>query len=344
MKLSRIYKLLLYLLVAAALAGCALVDEDMRDCSTDYDLTYDLRLVTNMTTELQTQLSMATDVTVANAIKNYVKNIFTDYAHDVDLSFYDDETDAVLHHEAHIMDDNQSSYVLYIPVRKYMHLALANVDMDNLVSLKGSEMCHTSQLVQEVRDTVPSHKAGIFTARLPMDIQEGEDQEFNVRLYMANCATAIIVDTLGSGIRDLRVCMTGFATGFNVCDSTYVYSYTPVVKSDRLPADGSGTICYGTVAFPSKPDSRTKTVIDTDDPFISEGDGQPLWQIKVYATLPDNTVTETVLGVTKPLCAGQLKLIKARAYTNGSVKPGDPSVSVSVTLDWTPGTEHQVIL
>ena len=109
--------------------GCSLLDENLEDCEKDHLLNYELRLVTNMSTEINTQLEtdISTDVELAAAaaLRNYLKNIFTDFAHDVDLSFYDVVEDSVrLHHEAHIMDANQSSYTLYIPVHRYMHAPL----------------------------------------------------------------------------------------------------------------------------------------------------------------------------------------------------------------------------
>jgi len=338
-------KHIILILMAAALSACSLVDEDLRDCETDYHLNYQLRLVTNMKAELQTQLSMETEVSIASAIRTYLSDIFTDYAKDVDLGFYDVYEDSTrLHHESHIMDANQSSYTLYIPVREYMHLAMANVAQDDLISVEKDDRCHTLRLSQQVQDTIPSHKSGIFTARLPMDIKEGIDQQFNVHLYMANCATALVVDTLGSGIKDLKVYMSGFATGFSLCDSLYHYDYTPVVRADRITPDSPGTICYGSVTFPSRTAGDTKVIIDTDDPGVGEGANYALWQIRVYSEMKDGTITETILGVSYPVGPGNFKLIKAKAYTNGSVKPGDPSIGVSVTTDWEPATEHEVII
>lgn len=333
-------------LLAAGLWSCSLVDEDLRDCETDYHLDYELRLVTNMKAELQTQLSMAADVTVSNAIRAYLNDIFTDFAHDVDLGFYDVYGDsAMLHHEAHIMNANQSSYTLYIPVRRYMHLALANVESNELLTLEGMDKCHSARLAQKLQDTIPSLRSGVFSARLPMDIKEGEDQQFDVRLYMVNCASSIVIDTLGSNVKDIKVFMSGFATGFNLCDSLYTYDYTPLVKADRLPLDGPGSICYAAVTMPSRPAPDTKTIIDTDDTDVVGGSSNALWQVKIYAQNPDGKITETILGVTQPLQSGQLRVIKCTAHDNGTVLPGDdPTIAVSFTLDWTPGLDHQVIL
>jgi len=350
MKLFRHTLLALAATAAALLSqGCSLVDENLSDCETDYMINYELRLITNMTTELKTQLEtdLSTDVDVASAaaLKKYLKNIFTDFAHDVDLSFYDVVEDSVrLHHEAHIMDANQSSYTLYIPVHKYMHTAVANVVENDLVTLQEDDHCHTAVLHQEIADSIGTHKTGLFTARLPMDVLEGIDQTFDVSLYMANCATAIVVDTLGSGIRDLKVHMTGFATDFNVCDSTYRFKFSSIVKTDKLDISTPGGMCFASVNYPSRDTRPTRSIFETTDPFISENAANSLWQIRAYATLADGTVTETKLGVTKPLRAGQLKVFKVKALNNGAVQPEDPDIAVSVEIDWQAGQQHEIEL
>ncbi len=193
--LQRFKYLVLLILGVAAFAACNLVDEDLRDCETDYHIDYELKLVTELTTEIRSELSVDTDISVAESLESYFKDIFSDHANDVDLSFYDVQGDYVrLHHEAHIMNASQSSYTLYIPVRQYMHLAVANLKDNTFLSLKEDEHCPTSRISQQVRDTVPSQRAGLFTARLPMDVKENVDQEFDVRLYMANCAATLVVD------------------------------------------------------------------------------------------------------------------------------------------------------
>ncbi|MBP5505584.1 MAG: hypothetical protein J6X89_05740 [Bacteroidales bacterium] len=347
--IRHILKYILAVMAAALLVqGCSLIDEDLSDCETDYNINYELRLVTNMTTELQTQLetevSTEVDVAAGAALREYLKDIFTDHAHDVDLSFYDVSADSLrLHHEAHIMDANQSSYTLYIPVHRYMHTTVANVLENNLVTLQKDERCHTGTLHQEIADTISAHTTGLFTARLPMEVIEGIDQTFDVKLYMANCAAALVVDTTGSHIKNLKVYMTGFATDFDICDSLYHYRYTPIVRTDNLKLTAPG-MCFATVTYPSRDVRETKTVIETTDPFISEDAEKGLWQIRTYLTLEDGTVTETKLSVTKPLRAGQLKVFKAKALFNGAVQPDDPEVGVSVALDWQTGQTHEIPL
>lgn len=338
--------IVLSFLAAAALTGCGLVDEDMSDCETDYRIDYQLRLVTNMTTELQTQLGLQTDLSLATALKTYLSDIFTDYAHDVDLSFYDvGENPLRLHHERHIMDDNSSSYILYIPVRKYMHLGVANLDGCPTVSLEQDERSNTARLHQQVADTLPPHRKGLFTARLPMDIKEGVDQHFDVHLYMANCASALVLDTLGSHIKDIKVYTAGFATDFDLADSTYHYLYTPIFRTDKvdIPDASSSKLCFASVTFPSRTAADTKVIIETTDPFVTEDAAQTLWQYRVYTTLQDNSVTETLLSLRQSLQAGQLKVLTANVYENGTISPSDPTVGVSITMDWDPGLEVDVV-
>jgi hypothetical protein len=55
-------------------------------------------------------------------------------------------------------------------------------------------------------------------------------------------------------------------------------------------------------------------------------------------------VTESVLGVRKPLRAGQLKIIRAKMYSNGALEPDGTGVGVSVTLDWKEAGHHEVPL
>lgn len=325
------------------------MDEDTRDCNTiDYELTLVTNVSTEISTELETSLSTELEMSAALALREHLKGIFTDFAHDVDLSFYDVVGDSLrLHHEEHIMDANQSSYSLNIPVRSYMHTALANLLDNPQVTVAGDDFCHRARLKQPDRDTLDSHTTGLYTARLPMDIQDGVDQNFSVHLYMANAATAVVVDTAGCRLRDLRLFTTGFASGFSVCDSIYHFEQKPpLFRMEQLPLPQEEGCCFTSIHFPSRnPADASKSVIDSQDPFVSEDARDPLWYLQVYATLADGSVTRTVLGVTKPLLAGQLEILKLKVIPGGEAQPVSGSLAgVAVTLDWGPGMEHEVDL
>ena len=343
-------QLLMAALATVLLSGCSLIDDELGERkSSNYKMDYEMRLVTNMTTEIKTQLSTQLDVGLAHALKEHLSGIFTDFAHDVDLSFYDTAGDSLrLQHDQHIMDANQQSYTLYLPMRQYMHLAVANVVNNPVVGLANDERCHPSHLETVTGDTIASHTTGLFTARQPMDVKEGVDQTFNVRLYMANCAAALVIDPRGHDVSSLKVFSTGFASQFNVCDSTYVFaSRDPVVRTQQVRAEDTNEICYCSVMFPSRePDEvkKTRSIVETLDPFVGEECDETVWKFITYITKADGSITQTVLGVRKSIRAGQLMIIKGWVTDDGAIQTEDYTVGVSVTLDWKEGTNYDIPL
>ena len=341
------------LFLSLTLAGCSVIDEDQSDCGEEAKIDYDMQLVTNMTTEIETKLTTELDLEIAEELRNYLKDIFTDFAHDVDLSFYDTQGDSArLQHDEHIMDANQASYTLSIPKREYMHLATANLFNNRLVSLENDDFCHPSMLHQFDRDTIDSHTTGVFTARLPMNIKEGVDQNFNVHLYMANCAAMLVIDPRGHDIEGVKVYATGFASGFHICDSAYIFpAKSPIVTTTVLkPENRNGERGYCCVTFPSREPSEpqaTRNVIETEEPFLAEEGEESLWQFRVYVPVsgPNGTraggsITENILDIKEAQRAGELTIIKVGMGDNGIIESGSPTVGVSVTLDWNNGGEY----
>ena len=351
-------KKLLWTVCCFTLASCSLIDDEVYKEGSDYELDYELRLVTNMTTELQTQLSTQTELSLAQSLRTQLSDVFTDFAHDVDLSFYDTQGDSLrLQHDEHIMDANQASYTLNLPKRQYMHLATANIVDDKLVDLVDDERCHRAKIVQlqgntrsaddglPVDNVIDSHSTGIFTARQLMEVFEGVDQQFNVHLYMANCASVLVVDTVGSGVKDVKVFTTGFAVGFNVADSSYIFvDNPPLVRTTPISGYDNGEMAFCSVTFPSRETSVTRTIIETTDPFVSPYSDESLWEFHVYTTAPDDTITLTKLFIRRPLRAGQLMIIKVRAMNDGSVIPIDHAVGFLVVLNWNDAGDHEVPL
>ena len=327
------------------MVGCTLVDQDLSGCDTSYDIDYELRLVTNLTTELKTQVSTQVELTsVAEALLDHLGAVFTDHAYDVDLSFYDVQGDSArLHHESHIMDASEQSFTLFIPRREYMHLALANLEKCGQLRMVDDERCHTAALLQEAGDYVESFRTGVFAARLPMDIKEGVDEHFDVKLGMLNCASALALDTLGSGLGGIKVSVSGFANGINLADSTYIFRSAPEVVADEVKTGDGRFACFCAVTFPSK-DVETKVVIDTDDPFVSPEAAEALWTCTVYVTTKDGSVTKTDLGVKQPLRPGQFMLIRGKVEPDGSVVPREQYVGASVSLEWNeqPGWDMEI--
>ena len=331
------------------LDSCSVIDEDLSGCEEQAKMDYELRLVTNMTTELTTKLTTQTELELAEELRDHLSDVFTDFAHDVDLSFYDTVGDSVrLQHDEHFMDANQASYTLNLPMRQYMHLATANILDNDLVTLEDDDKCHGAKLKQIDRDTIDSHTTGIFTARQPMEVLGDVSQHFNVQLYMANCAVALVIDPRNYGPMDeVRVYSTGFATGFSICDSVFHYdSRPPVVRTSVVELDSVSERAYCSVTFPSREPSYadTRTIIETEEPFIAEPTDEVLWEFRVYVPVKDKTravpsITETVLPIKMPLRAGELKIIRGRIGDNGEIVPDDQEIGTSVTLDWQPGLE-----
>ena len=320
---------MMWLLLSACwlTAGCSVIDDDLSDCNQEeeFKIDYQLRLITNITTELETQLTTITEVGVADALRVHLKDIFSDKAHDIDLSFYDTEGDMIrLQHKRDIIDANQTSYTLSLPMQQYMHLAVANIAENKVVDLANDENCPTSMLQQTEGSPIASHTTGLFTARLPMEVLENVSQTFNVKLYMANSAVALVLDLNGHTYSDMKVYATGFAKEFLIEDSTYVFPEKEVlVKADKVET-GNDLLCFCSVNFPS----HNPGEVDAD---------QPLWQLRVYVTLPDGSITETIIDVKEQLKAGELKIIKGVLDDDGAVRPTDSTVGVSVTLDWNHG-------
>lgn len=312
------------------LTGCSTIDDDLSDCGVDYQMDYHLQLVTNFNTELQTQLATETEVKVGDALRRHLNGIFADFAHDIDLSFFGTEgEDELLWHTEEVMDASEKTFTFYLPKNNYRHLALANLQQNSQVSAEGGEQGQTLHLVQKEGDKVESHETGLFTARTDMDVKEGVDQTFNVSLYMANSAVALVLDPRGNDVSSIQVYSTGFATGFNVNDSTYTFAEkSPFIHTQEIDT-GTDQQCFCSVNFPSRDE------VEGNEPF---------WQFYVYVTKNDGTITETVLNVYKPLKAGELQIVKAYLDEDGVAYPTDATVGVSVTLDWNSGGEHDIEL
>ena len=345
---------LLIALAAAllSLGGCCLVDEDLSECGAESQVDYELKLVTNVSTELKTVLGLESDTKVSAALKTYLAPVFTDFAHDVDLSFYDvSEPYARLEHMSEIMNSNQTSYTIYLPSRGYSHIAIANLQENGSVTLEDSDFLPGSKLRQHTSSAddnkVSPHRTGLFTTRLDMDVKADQDQRFNVPLYMVNAASALVLDTSeATGIQDIKVFAEGFATEFQVADSTYVFGGNNLIMTDDVPVPGSAQHCFASVHFPSRDTKKdgTKVIIDTQDPFVAESAADALWGWRCYITIADGSITETVLGISQPLRPGGLKILKAEVQDTGIVTTEDPTVGVSVTLQWQDAGQHNIDL
>ena len=348
MKRSDIVSMMLGMILMVLSGSCSVIDENLDNCGEELRLDYDLRLVTNLSIELQAELDRRHDANLIKALREYLAPVFTDYAHDLDLSFYDVQGDyARLHHEQHIMDANELSYTIYLPRRQYKHAAVANVERNSVVTLEGGDFCYTSQLLQSQEETVTPHKTGLFTARNDIHLEDGVNKTYYIHMYMANCGAALVLDTREATFKDIKVVAKGFASRFNIADSTFVFAGTsPVVIADRIETGNSGQMCFCTVNFPSRAPgaSKARDILDWEDPRSSVDTGEILWQFDVDVTMADGSVTHNELGVRTPLLAAQFDILHAHVYPNGSLESSENEVAVSVTLDWKEDGEYVVPL
>ena len=317
---------ILLLATTATLSSC--IDEDMSDCGKDYQIQYNLRLHTQLNTTIDADLNLSEEQGIASNLKQVLGNVFTDHAKDNDLSFFTEET--LAHHEANPMDANSVSYTIFLPRNQYTNLALANTGAINNVSIKGADALGTLALSQEKTDTLDSHNIGLFSARL--NIQEDDfDQNLKTTLYMANCASAVVIDKNNVQAEEIFGFVKGMANNFAVKDSTYSYDYGTVVRAQRVTGTNTHEALYA-VTFPSRDGIATTKTSDSET---------GIWEFHVIVKM-NSKYTENILSFPTPLQAGDLRIVKVTLHPDGSFESKTQSVGVSVKLDWKPGGQHDI--
>ena len=302
---------IILLATTATLSSC--IDEDMSDCGKDYQIQYSLQLHTQLNTTIDADLNLTEEMGIANNLKQALSTIFTDHAKDNDLSFYTGET--LSHHEANPMDANSVSYTIFLPRNAYTNLALANTGAASNVSITGENMLSTLALAQEKTDTIDSHNIGLFSARL--NIQEDDfDSNLKTTLYMANCATAVVIDKNNLQADEIFGFEKGMADKFLVNDSIYHDDNHTMVRAKNVPETNSHAALYA-VSFP--------------------GTGEFHVIVKM-----NGKYTENILSFPTPLRAGDLRIVKVTLHPDGSFESKTQSVGVSVKLDWKPGGQHDI--
>ena len=325
-------------LAAAMLTSCdALrIDEDLSDCETDFHVKYAVRLRTNLHTQIQTVLRSRFELEVANLLEDSLRAIFREYAHDVDLSFY--IRNARRFHDSKVMNADQATYELVLPANNYRHLALANIGEEQDVTIQQPQWADHSYLSQSGGDIIRGHRTGLFSARCNMDVLGNLNQTFDVSLFMVNCASILVVRTDNVDYRDLQVYSSDFADGFYVNDSVYTYKTEQMVHDFRVTTPPVEREVYYAVSFPSHDTAEEAQASRADgDNQTGSTDDERIWRKYVYATLPDGSVTRTVINVREPLQAGQIFIIYAYLRPDGSIYSPNVEVSTSVTLKWKDG-------
>lgn len=321
--------------------ACNAIDDDLRDCEKDFRIRYNVKLKTNLQTQIQTVLRNRFEMDVADLLEDSLKFIFREYAHDVDLSFYINNNRR--YHDRHIMEAGQAVYELELPAENYRHLALANIDEEREVNIQRSEWADNSMLHQEEGDIIRGHNTGLFTARKDMDITGKDNQTFDVMLYMANCASILVVRTENINYRDMQVYSGDFADGFLVNDSVFTFTSSPLIHDFRVTSPPVEREVYYAVTFPSHDTAEEAQGLSrayaTDGGQTGASDRERIWRKYVHVTMPDGTVTRTTINVREPLQAGQVIIIYAYLMPNGGIYSPNVEVSTSIQLDWKQGLE-----
>lgn len=311
---------------AALACSCSAIDEDMSDCGIDCRIDYNVCLHTNVTDEVNTVLATAEEQRVGRELKAALAGVFNSVAKDVDMLFYTSGTE--VHSESHEINADRASFTVYLPQQDYMHLTTANMAAESTVAMAGTGSDRTLTMVQTEADTISSHSAALYSARQAMKV-ENSNRTFRVNMYMVNSAAALVVDTTGVAITDMRVFASGFNTEFQVADSVYSTTAQPVVRTNGVGVPDSKYMCSYAVVMPSAKQQRGN--------MVGQRGNTGGWKLHVYVTLASGKTTETILTVGDELKAAQLKIIKGRVGSQGEIVPDAQNVGASVTLDWKPG-------
>ena len=314
------------------------INEDLSVCGKDAEVIYTVRLLTNLQTELRTELTTAQEQLVSHSLESALRDYFNERAYDIDLAFFN-EARELAYSENHIINANEASYTIYLPAQNYRHVSVANTTAHSNLQYRDKDVLSSFAVQQAAGDTLDSHTSGLFTARANINIDDIEaDQVFNVVLYMQNSAVALVLDPGEIAGRPVSGCLVGLADGFQVNDSVYSYDRSVPVRMMPLSDNESGLYCLYGKAFPSRdalPPAPAPLMSTRGETTADESDA--LWQIHVFVTNHDQTVTQTKLFIPTSLPAGELCIIKGNIAPDGRVIPNLQQVGVSVTLDWKPG-------
>lgn len=341
----KLLKNIMTLALCATLAhSCKLIDDDLSDCGKDLQLQYQLSLQTNLELELNTVLSTELDMPTHLALNERMSNIFTDHAHDIDIMFYKEPEDQMGLHKTDIINSNQTTYTIFLPARNYHHLSLANLIGNTVVSVRDTAESTGAKLQVLEQDTVVSQETGLFAASLPVEVTDTADQVIEVKLRQVNSAVALVIDTAGYDVKKIEAFIDGTASGFMLRDSVFLFDRKISVRTEQIDILRPNKVAARAETENVRHRQMCFTGVCMPSPDMPNNNGA-YFTVRVYVTLLDGTITETILHVRFPLPAGWLKIVKTRLQDNGVVAPDNgQDVGASVTLDWKDGREWDIPL
>lgn len=334
-------KRLFVILIPLFVTACSLIYDDLSVCGDEHVINYQLQLRTELTTQLQTELSAETDSLVREALKDWLSPVFTDKAKDIDLHFFSQETDLLSRRIQDVINSNTTSYTINLPKMNYMHLALANMADNDQMYVADDVYSTTMRLVLPDKPVLHSLNTGVFSARLPMAVED-TSQQFNVYLYMVNAAVALVIDTTEcDSLVSVEGMMNNAACGFAVRDSIFSYASPcsfrlvdvpvkgalrapqamPALRSEEMPVN---PMCMATVGMPTPDDAPWTVTIS----------------VQLKNKRADNTIT-----LTDPLKASTLRVLQLKMGPDGKLEEKTGSeVGIAITVEWKDGGSHEVVL
>lgn len=94
-----------------------------------------------------------------------------------------------------------------------------------------------------------------------------------------------------------------------------------------------------TIALPYRQSASTQTRRTYTAP-IAPPEASAQWGVTVLATTASGSVTRTVLTISKPLSAGDIRLVQVEIKPDGSAWCADIGVGATVTLNWKDGGQY----
>ena len=310
-----------------SMASC--INEDLSECGSYCDFTFRITTEMDLEQSVTTHLSAgAAEQEMAQLLIDKLSPVFSGNIHHLEVPFFDSGSRTMSHYETVAAGGaDEVAYSLYLEQGTYHHHPVANAATDPVCRISGRDHLDHFTLSYIDADTIDSFTCGIYHAGLDVE-SDGTDKNLHIPLGMANTAVALV---LSPAVDSVESYIVNTAAGYSFADSTYDFSSSTIVRTSLLKT-GNLVTSYG-VCFPSKSDEepvQRATWGDTED-----------WQMHVYVTRYGNT-TRNVLSVREPLAAGEPKILKATISDNGEIIYHGAEVSVSVTLDWKPGGDHNI--
>ena len=214
----------LFALLPLSLSLASCIDEDLSRCGVNYSVDYVVHQQTDLQAEVAAVLSSPREQEAAEAVETALGGVFTDLAHDLDLSFYANHN--LAYHERNIIDASSASFTFYLQQADYRHLTLANVTDDPVVTLEGTD--------SDLSD-------------MPL---EGREASFRSDLYMLNSAVAVVLAEPAGKQAAVSGCVSGMASSFAVNDSVYAYSPQAVTRMEQARPRGYRVLYATTLPSP----------------------------------------------------------------------------------------------